>query len=72
MRAAAIAFPAENLVGRERSLKAFLLEKERRSGSQRAVEGYSRMSGGLVGRGRCRSARTSCPGPCRPSCTWWS
>ena len=43
MRAHALAFPAENLVGWERSLMAFLVEKERRSGSERTVEGYSRM-----------------------------
>ena len=37
------AFPKTNLVGWERTLYAFLVEKERRSGSYRTVEGYSRM-----------------------------
>jgi site-specific recombinase XerD len=46
----AIAFPAENLVGWERSLMAFLVEKERRSGSRRTVEGYSRMLQDFFGR----------------------
>jgi hypothetical protein len=50
MRATALAFPAENLVGWERSLMAFLVEKERRSGSQRTVEGYSRMLQDFFGR----------------------
>ena len=39
MRATAIAFPAENLVGWERAMYAFLVEKERRSDSLRTVEG---------------------------------
>ena len=42
-QARAIAFPEENLIGWERALYAFLVEKERRSGSLRTVEGYSRM-----------------------------
>ena len=42
-QATALAFPEENLVGRERAMYAFLVEKERRSGSLRTVEGYSRM-----------------------------
>jgi len=33
----AVAQPLENLAGWERSLMAFLVEKERRSGSQRTV-----------------------------------
>jgi len=39
----ALAFPEQNLIGWERALYAFLVEKERRSGSIRTVEGYSRM-----------------------------
>ena len=39
----ALAFPDHNLVGWERALCAFLVEKERRSGSMRTVQGYSRM-----------------------------
>jgi hypothetical protein len=35
--AAALAFPAEDLVGWEGALYAFLVEKERRSGSVRTV-----------------------------------
>ena len=46
----ALAFPDENLVGWERALYAFLVEKERRSGSQRTVEGYSRMLQHFFGR----------------------
>ena len=42
-QATAIAFPETDLVGWERALYAFLVEKERRSGSLRTVEGYSRM-----------------------------
>jgi site-specific recombinase XerD len=38
-----IAFPEENLVGWERALYAFLVEKQRRSGSDRTVQGYSSM-----------------------------
>ena len=41
--ATALAFPEDNLVGWERAMYAFLVEKERRSGSLRTVEGYSRM-----------------------------
>ena len=50
MRATAIAFPTENLVGWERAMYAFLVEKERRSGSLRTVEGYSRMLCDFFGR----------------------
>ena len=39
----ALAFLEDNLVGWERTLVAFLVEKERRSGSARTVESYSRM-----------------------------
>ena len=48
--ATALAFPEENLVGWERSMMAFLVEKERRSGSRRTVEGYSRMLQDFFGR----------------------
>ena len=48
--ATALAFPEENLVGWERALYAFLVEKERRSGSRRTVEGYSRMLQHFFGR----------------------
>jgi integrase/recombinase XerC len=51
--ATALAFPEQNLIGWERALYAFLVEKERRSGSLRTVEGYSRMLQhffGLVGK----------------------
>src|SRR5665811_309165 len=48
--ATALAFPEENLVGWERSLLAFLVEKGRRSGSLRTVEGYSRMLQDFFGR----------------------
>ena len=48
--ATALAFPEENLVGWERALYAFLVEKERRSGSLRTVEGYSRMLQDFFGR----------------------
>jgi integrase len=48
--ASALAFPEENLVGWERALYAFLVEKERRSGSRRTVEGYSRMLQDFFGR----------------------
>ena len=41
--ATTLAFPEKNLVGWERAMYAFLVEKERRSGSVRTVEGYSRM-----------------------------
>ena len=50
MRTAAIAYPLEDQQGWERSLMAFLVEKERRSGSQRTVEGYSRMLQDFFGR----------------------
>jgi site-specific recombinase XerD len=46
----ALAFPEQNLVGWERALYAFLVEKERRSGSQRTVQGYSRMLQDFFGR----------------------
>jgi len=42
-QATALAFPETDLVGWERALCAFLVEKERRSGSIRTVEDYSRM-----------------------------
>ena len=48
--ATALAFPEENLIGWERALYAFLVEKERRSGSLRTVEGYSRMLVHFFGR----------------------
>jgi hypothetical protein len=38
-QATAIAFPAQDLVGWERTLLAVLAEKERRSGSRRNAEG---------------------------------
>jgi len=46
----ALAFPEENLIGWERAMLAFLVEKERRSGSRRTVEGYSRMLQNFFGR----------------------
>ena len=46
----ALAFPEENLLGWERAIYAFLVEKERRSGSLRTVEGYSRMLQGFFAR----------------------
>jgi len=46
----ALAFPEENLVGWERAMLTFLVEKERRSGSRRTVEGYSRMLQDFFGR----------------------
>jgi len=49
-QATAIAFPEENLIGWERALYAFLVEKERRSGSTRTVEGYSHMLQHFFGR----------------------
>jgi len=49
-QATAVAFPEQNLVGWERALYAFLVEKERRSGSQRTVQGYSRMLQDFFGR----------------------
>ena len=42
-QATALAFPEENLIGWERALYAFLVGRERHSGSRRTVEGYSRM-----------------------------
>jgi len=45
-----LAFPETDLVGWERALYAFLVEKERRSGSLRTVEGYSRMLQDFFGR----------------------
>ena len=48
--ATTLAFPEENLVGWERAMLAFLVEKERRSGSLRTVEGYSRMLQDFFGR----------------------
>ena len=48
--ATTLAFPDENLVGWERAMIAFLVEKERRSGSARTVEGYSRMLVHFFGR----------------------
>src|SRR5664280_214165 len=50
MHATTLAFPEEDLVGWERALYAFLVEKERRSGSVRTVEGYSRMLQDFFGR----------------------
>src|SRR5665648_351302 len=50
MRTTAIAYPLEDLQGWERSMVAFLVEKERRSGSLRTVEGYSRMLQDFFGR----------------------
>jgi hypothetical protein len=49
-QATALAFPEENLVGWERALYAFLVEKERRSGSSRTVQGYSSMLQDFFGR----------------------
>ena len=46
----ALAFPEQNLVGWERALYAFLVEKERRSGSLRTVQGYSSMLQDFFGR----------------------
>jgi site-specific recombinase XerD len=48
--ATALAFPEQDLVGWERAFYAFLVEKERRSGSRRTVEGYSRMLQDFFGR----------------------
>jgi site-specific recombinase XerD len=48
--ATALAFPEENLIGWERAMYAFLVEKQRRSGSIRTVEGYSRMLQDFFGR----------------------
>ena len=48
--ATALAFPETDLVGWERALYAFLVEKERRSGSLRTVQGYSSMLQDFFGR----------------------
>lgn len=45
-----IAFPKEDLVGWEHALYAFLVEKQRRSGSLRTVQGYSSMLQAFFGR----------------------
>jgi hypothetical protein len=45
-----IAYLDESAAGWERSLYAFLAEKQRRSGSNRTVESYSRMLRGFFGR----------------------
>jgi len=50
MTTQAIAFPQENLIGWERALYAFLVEKQRRSGSVRTVQGYSSMLQDFFGR----------------------
>ena len=52
----AIAYLDESAAGWERSLYAFLAEKERRSGSLRIVQSYSR---------RARSRRHGVPCPAR-------
>lgn len=49
-QATALAFPEENLVGWERALYAFLVEKQLRSGSLRTVQGYSSMLQDFFGR----------------------
>jgi site-specific recombinase XerD len=49
-QATALAFPEENLIGWERALYAFLVEKQRRSGSLRTVQGYSSMLQDFFGR----------------------
>src|SRR3954468_14012089 len=46
----AIAYLDESAAGWERSLYAFLTEKERRSGSMRTVQSYSRMLQDFFGR----------------------
>jgi len=48
----ALAFPEEKPRRLERAMYAFLVEKERRSGSSRTVEGYSRMLQDFFGRVR--------------------
>jgi site-specific recombinase XerD len=48
----AIAFPEQDLVGWERALYAFLVEKQRRSDSLRTVQGYSSMLQDFFGRVR--------------------
>ncbi|MCZ7662715.1 MAG: tyrosine-type recombinase/integrase [Thermoleophilia bacterium] len=50
MRSTAVSYPIGSLEGWERSLMAFLVEKERRSGSRRTVESYSRMLQDFFGR----------------------
>ena len=45
-----LAFPEQDLVGWERAMCAFLVEKQRRSGSQRTVQGYSSMLQDFFGR----------------------
>ena len=50
IHATALAFPEEDLIGWERALYAFLVEKEHRSGSLRTIEGYSRMLQCFFGR----------------------
>jgi len=50
MRTTTLTYPAEDLAGWERALVAFLVEKERRSGSRRTVDGYSRMLQAFFGR----------------------
>jgi site-specific recombinase XerD len=49
-QASTLAFPEENLVGWERALYAFLVEKQRRSCSLRTVQGYSSMLQDFFGR----------------------
>jgi hypothetical protein len=49
-QATTLAFPQENLVGWERAMYAFLVEKQRRSGSDRTVQGYSSMLQDFFGR----------------------
>ena len=63
--ATALAFPEENLVGWERAMYAFLVEKERRSGSRRTVEGYSRMLQDFFGRVPKASGQGDRPGGLR-------
>lgn len=46
----AIGFPQEDLVGWERAIYAFLVEKQRRSGSDRTVQGYSNTLQDIFGR----------------------
>jgi integrase/recombinase XerC len=45
-----LAFPETNLVGWEHATYAFLVEKQRRSGSLRTVQGYSSMLQDFFGR----------------------
>jgi site-specific recombinase XerD len=55
-----IAYPDESAAGWEHSLYAFLAEKERRTGSLRTVQSYSRMLQHFFGRsGRTPDAVTS-------------